>query len=155
LEPITKSLDDGRPYNSSRDGFYLPRVCTMHLGHGKTIPQSYMQKTKTKKENYGNNRREMRDTEKNRERSKQLTCHADRGAERGGRGGETTAGEPELKRRCYSRGARPRIIIIIIACASLSRFRAPYHRNPKSLRPCCETPIQTKPKKQVLTRKTR
>jgi hypothetical protein len=39
-------------------------------------------KNKNKK-NHVNNRGEMRDTEKNRERSKQLTCHADRGAERG------------------------------------------------------------------------
>jgi hypothetical protein len=67
----------------------------MHLGHGKTIPpQSYMQKTKTKK-NHVNNRGEMRDTEKNRERSKKSNSHAmQTGEQKVGRD-ETTAGEPD------------------------------------------------------------
>jgi hypothetical protein len=72
----------------------------MHYAPGawKNDTTELYAKNKNKK-NHGNNMREMRDTEKNRERSiqersKQLTCHADRGAEKGGRG-ETTAGEPD------------------------------------------------------------
>lgn len=57
-------------------------LCTW--GMEKRYHRVICKKQKPKKKNHGNNRREMRDTEKNRERSKQLTCHADRGAERGG-----------------------------------------------------------------------
>jgi len=58
----------------------------MHYAPGawKNDTTELYAKNKNQEKNHGNNRREMRDTEKNRERSKQLTCHADRGAERGG-----------------------------------------------------------------------
>ncbi len=71
----------------------------MHYAPGawkNDTTELYAKKQKQKKPWQQQEREMRRHRERSiQERSKQLTCHADRGAESGGGRGETTAGEPD------------------------------------------------------------